>query len=87
MNAVRRLPPESRFGENKVFISHVWRQLRDEAAIDGLELAPFKRRLVEANREGLLRLSRADLVEAMSPADVEESATAYENATFHFIRL
>ncbi|HVX59183.1 MAG TPA: hypothetical protein VHC19_01230 [Pirellulales bacterium] len=87
LNAAQRLPAESRFGENKVFISHVWRQLRDDAAIDGLALESFKRRLVEANREGLLRLSRADLIEAMAPNDVQESATAYENATFHFIRI
>lgn len=87
LNAARRLPPESRFGENKVFISHVWRQLQDEAAIDGLELETFKQRLVEANREGLVRLSRADLVEAMAPVDVQESATACENATFHFVRI
>ncbi len=87
LNAARSLPASGRFGDNKVFIAHVWRKLRDELAVDGLALDPFKQRLVEANREGLVRLSRADLVEAMAPADVEESATAYENATFHFIRL
>lgn len=85
--AARRIPPARRFGENKAFISHVWRQLHDEAAGDGLSLDEFKSRLVAANREGLVRLSRADLVEAMDPADVEASATAYENAKFHFIRL
>ncbi|HUY89507.1 MAG TPA: hypothetical protein VMV10_12300 [Pirellulales bacterium] len=87
LNAARRISADRRFGDNKAFISHVWRQLRGEAAFDGLALEAFKQRLVEANREGLVRLSRADLVEAMDPADVEESATAYENATFHFIRL
>lgn len=83
----RRLPAAGRFGENKAFISHVWRELAGEADFKSLSLDRFKRRLVDANREGLVRLSRADLVEAMDPAAVEDSATAYENATFHFIRL
>lgn len=84
--AARRIPAARRFGENKTFISHVWRELASEVDFDGFPLDRFKRRLVEANREGLVRLSRADLVEAMDPADVEDSATAYENAIFHFIR-
>lgn len=45
----------------------------------------FKARLVEANRDGLLTLSRADLVEVMDPARVTESETHYLNATFHFV--
>ena len=85
--SARQIPADRRFGENKAFISHVWRQLGGEAADDGLALDEFKTRLIAANREGLVRLSRADLVEAMDPADVAESATVYENALFHFIRL
>ena len=85
--AARQIPAAWRFGENKAFISHIWRQWRGETAGDGLALDDFKARLVAANREGLVRLSRADLVEAMDPADVAESATVYENALFHFIRL
>lgn len=84
--AARRCPAAGRFGDNKVFISHVWRQLNGgPAADDGL--TNFKQRLIDANREGFLQLSRADLVEAMNPADVEESTTAYGNATFHFVRI
>jgi hypothetical protein len=80
-----------RFGDNKVFINHVWRAYRDGGGgggggADALDLATFKSRLVEANREGLLELSRADLVAAMDPADVRESQTRYLNAEFHFVR-
>lgn len=84
--AARRCPAAGRFGDNKVFISHVWRQLNGgPAGADGL--TNFKQRLIDANREGFLQLSRADLVEAMNPADVQESTTAYGNATFHFVRI
>jgi hypothetical protein len=71
-----------RFGDNKVFISHVYRAAAAREALD-----EFKQRLVEAHRGGLLSLSRADLVEAMDPGDVAESETRYLDATFHFVRL
>ncbi|HEX8824476.1 MAG TPA: hypothetical protein VF794_31430 [Archangium sp.] len=74
-----------RFGEDKIFISHVWRTLREQAR--GLDERTFKDKLVEANRARLLTLSRADLVEAMDPADVSASETRYLGATFHFIAL
>lgn len=83
--AAARHCSSGRFGANKVFIAHVWRQMRDE--LGGMDLEAFKRRLTEANNARLLRLSRADLVEAMEPRDVEESQTEYLNAWFHFIRI
>jgi hypothetical protein len=73
------------FGPSKIFISHVWQTLQVRGTFPGMTEAEFKSRLVEANREGLLALSRADLVEAMSPDDVRESETHYLNATFHFL--
>ncbi|MEO2091682.1 MAG: hypothetical protein ABGY75_19675 [Gemmataceae bacterium] len=85
--SVARKSPTGRFGDNKVFISHVWRQLHDEPRFARLGLDGFKAKLVEANRADLLTLSRADLVQVMDPADVRESETAYLNATFHFIRI
>jgi hypothetical protein len=87
IDAARQCPATSRFGDNKVFISHVWRRLNGSFATAGSDLTSFKRRLIDANRDGLLHLSRADLVEAMAPTDVEESATVYDNATFHFVRI
>lgn len=85
--SVARKSPTGRFGDNKVFISHVWRQLRGEPRFARLGGDGFKAKLVEANRADLLTLSRADLVQVMDPADVRESETAYLNATFHFILI
>ena len=42
----------------------------------------FKTRLAEANNARLLDLSRADLVQAMDPEDVQLSEVSYLNATF-----
>ena len=79
--------PTGWFGDNKVFIAHAWRRYRSDAAVPDLDLPSFKGRLVEANRAGLLALSRADLVAAMDPADVRESEARYLNAEFHFILI
>lgn len=75
-----------RFGDDKVFISHVLRQLEGEGTVVG-DTEVFKERLVAAHRRGLLSLSRADLVDAMTPADVEASESRYLSATFHFVRI
>jgi hypothetical protein len=85
--AAARNSPTGRFGDNKVFISHVWRQLEGEPHLPIRSLAEFKQRLVEANHAGLLRLSRADLVQAMGPEDVQASQTDYLSAQFHFVLL
>jgi hypothetical protein len=70
-----------------VFVAAVWRASQREHGFPRLALPEFKTRLVEANRDGLLRLSRADLVQAMDPARVTESETHYLNATFHFVLI
>jgi hypothetical protein len=87
VRALARSCPDGRFGTNKVFISHVWRRLRDEPNLPPMDLPRFKELLVEANRQGLLELSRADLVESMDPADVRESEIAYLTGLFHFILI
>ena len=79
--------PTGRFGDNKVFIIHVWRTLQNDADFQGMELSSFKQRLAEANNARLLDLSRADLVQAMDPEDVRLSEVTYLNAAFHFIRI
>lgn len=76
---------DGRFGERKVFISAVWRRLRQAPLLDGMDLDGFKRRLVDANRADLLALHRADLVSLMDAGEVHASEIAYGNATFHFI--
>lgn len=85
VRAAARTCPTGRFGGNKVFISHLWRHLRDEPSVPALDLAAFKRRLVEASTARLLDLERADQVQAMNPADVRESATEHLSATVHFV--
>jgi hypothetical protein len=79
--------PSGWFGDNKVFINHVWRQLRTHLAHKALELPEFKRLLLEASHQRLLVLSRADLVQLMPAQDVDESTTSDQHATFHFILL
>ncbi len=81
-----RTSPTGWFGDAKVFISHVWKALKDDLAFAGMDVADFKGLLHEAHRARLLELGRADLIEAMDPADVRESATAYQNVVYHFVR-
>lgn len=78
-----RTSTSGRFGEDRVFISHVWRAMREH----GLDEQSFKNRLVEANQKRLLSLSRADMVELMDPAEVSASEIRHLGATFHFIAL
>ena len=80
--AAARASTTGRFGDHKVFISHVHRSLGDAS----LDLEGFKARLVDAQRAASSSSARADLVEAMAPADVEASETRYLGATFHFVR-
>jgi hypothetical protein len=76
-----------RFGDNKVFIAHVWRVLQSDPDFAEMGLEGFKDFLAAANNARLLDLSRADLVQAMDPEDVRLSEVRYLNATFHFIRI
>jgi hypothetical protein len=76
-----------RYGDNKVFIAHVWKALQSDPLFQGMELATFKAHLAEANNARLLDLSRADLVQAMNPDDVRQSEVRYLSASFHFVRI
>ncbi|NOJ77748.1 hypothetical protein [Myxococcus xanthus] len=79
--SVARALPTGRFGENKVFISHVWKALQPEWSTR----EAFDAALLEANRTQLLSLTRADLVSAMDPKDVAESEVRSFGASFHFV--
>ncbi len=72
------------FGENKVFISHVFREMQKKQP--GLTAEEFKGRLLEAQQAGLIQLSRADLVGAMNAADVAESSARRGEGEFHFVQ-
>jgi hypothetical protein len=87
VSAVARSCPAGWFGDNKIFISHVYRHLNGESAFRDMNLDDFKQRLVEANRTNRLTLSRADLVSVMDPEDVRESETRQLDAVFHFILI
>ena len=78
-----RHPKTKRFGEDRAYIASVWRQFHGGA----WSLPSFKVALVEANRRGLIQLSRADLVMAMDPDLVRQSTTHQANATFHFVQI
>ncbi|MCX4243947.1 hypothetical protein [Paraliomyxa miuraensis] len=76
-----------RYGEERAFIASVWQAAQADPTAPHDSLPAFKTRLVEANRAGLLRLHRADLVGAMDERLVRESETRHLNATFHFIEI
>ena len=79
--------PTGRFGDKKVFVAHVWRELLGSGQAAPGELDAFKRRLIRANTAGQLRLSRADLAGAHDPGDVRASEIEYLGEKFHFVRL
>ncbi|NEP62091.1 MAG: hypothetical protein F6K31_34965 [Symploca sp. SIO2G7] len=85
LNAAK-LTQTGRFGDHRVFISHVW-QTWQQRSEPSLSLDDFKQQLIEANRQRLLTLSRADLAHTLDADDVSASEITYLNSTFHFIRL
>ncbi len=87
VKAAARACSTGRYGDNKVFIVHVWRMLQSDPDFAEMGLDRFREFLAAANNARLLDLSRADLVQAMDPEDVRMSEVSYLNATFHFIRI
>jgi hypothetical protein len=85
VHAIARGAREGVFGDRKVFISEVWRELRRDPAYASLTLDEFKGHLLSAHRAGQLVLARADLVAAMNPELVAASETVSDGASFHFI--
>ena len=79
--------PTGRFGEKKVFVAHVWRELLAAGQAAPEEENSFKERLLRANTAGRLRLSRADLAGAHDAEDVRASEIVYLGEKFHFVRL
>ncbi|RKI61392.1 hypothetical protein D7X55_23250, partial [Corallococcus sp. AB049A] len=83
MDAAQAVPPSGRFGNNKVFISHVWKALQPEWA----DRPAFNEALLAANRARELSLGRADLLSVMDPQNVAESEVRSYGASFHFVVL
>lgn len=74
-----------RFGDDRVFINHVWRQYKREQRPKGMDLEAFKQRLLEANRQHYLSLIRADMAPYLDRKDVQESAIRHLSAEFNFV--
>jgi len=83
--AIPRIGTDGRYGKEKVFVSALWQHLARDHRVPELSLDHFKRWLVAANRDQLLDLARADLVDAMDPNLVEQSEIEDLGATFHFV--
>jgi hypothetical protein len=83
--AIPRIGSDGRFGNEKVFVSAIWHRIERDHNVPDLSLAGFKRWLVNANRDQLIDLARADLVGAMDPKLVAESEIEDLGATFHFV--
>lgn len=73
-----------RFGVRKVFIAAIRRALR-ETDYAQLPRTTVDALLVEAMREGLLRLARVDLAAAMDPAEIRDSEIRIVNGSYHFV--
>jgi len=69
MEVARWAPEQYKFGPHKVFISKVW-ELGFKSQIS---LEEFKEYLKQASTQGLIYLSRADLVSVMNQEWVKES--------------
>jgi hypothetical protein len=75
-----------RFGPDKVFIAAIWRQLSGgDPRFREMTIGQFKRQLVDANRDRLLDLARADMVGAMEPTEVMQSEILNRGSSFHFV--
>lgn len=79
--------PPAKGGE-KVFLRHIWERFRNHPETAGITREQFDADLIEANRRGLLALSRADLVAPVDPDDVRASEVALPHGgAVHFVRI
>lgn len=74
-------------GNRKAYISHVWQALVARHPDWGLTPIEFKGMLAEAHRTGHVTLANADLKDKKTMKDVQESAIAYKNTVWHFVRV
>ncbi len=74
-------------GNRKAFISHVWTAVQETHPEWGLSDIEFKAMLAEAHRTGYVVLSNADLKDKRSMKDLQDSAVAYKNTVWHFVRV
>lgn len=87
VQAAARTRAEGWSGNRKAFISHVWAVIGASHPEWGLTAIEFKAMLAEAHRTGHLLLAGADLKDKSQIKDFQESAIAYKNTVWHFIRI
>ena len=73
-----------RFGEDRLFINHAWRQYTRDQRLK-MSLDVFKQNLVKANAERYLSLVAADMAALLDQADVKESEIRHLTARFHLL--
>lgn len=66
-----------------VYLHHVYDALH--AKDPTLTREQFNQRMIEAQSQGLLKMGRADLPQALHPEDVAASELQHGNAAFHFL--
>jgi len=74
-------------GNRKAFISHVWSVVQEKHPEWGLTDIEFKAMLAEAHRTGHVVLANADLKDKKNMKDLQDSAVAYKNTVWHFVRV
>jgi hypothetical protein len=74
-------------GNRRAYISHVWRNIREQRPDWGVSEIEFKCMLAEAHRAGHVVLANADLKDSKNIKDLQDSAVVFKNAVFHFIRV
>jgi hypothetical protein len=74
-------------GNRKAFISRVWRAIAIAHPEWGLSEIEFKSMLAETHRTGHVVLGSADMKSKETLNDVQDSAIAYKNTVWHFIRV
>jgi len=85
---------DDKFYDNKVFISAVYKRYKHMKRSE-ITLEEFKKMLLEAHHQGLVELSRADMVQDMDETKVKESETVKDlgggewgtKPTFHFVTI
>ena len=74
-------------GNRKAFIARVWRAIASAHPEWGLSDIEFKSMLAEAHRTGHVVLGSADIKSKQNLSDLQDSAIAYKNTVWHFIRV
>lgn len=74
-------------GNRKVFISLVWKAIRQARPDWGLSEIAFKSMLAEAHRTGRVELTGADLKDSRDLNELEDSKILYKNTVWHFVRV